>query len=341
MARELRGLFSAVLVVALVSGSVATAGCGTAPNVSKPDDLSWIHSRTTLFGVDAGLGVFQFRLGSNRLQRIGHHVGASIDEFHLSDDHTKLIYGLSGASDATSSWLYDLKSGRETQLHPLAGDIDAASVAFSPDAQQVVWIAAGVYDPPISVLDLRTGRRSSYRLPEDASDKGSRLFGLAWSHSGDQVLVARRRHGQGEDFFAIDAQSGAAQKVEGSVESEPADAQDASVHYYRNGAEVGHDCILCRAPPLSQAPLLGGAEVVSSPAGDVVIRSPGAADVVVATASRAASVDGIVMTCGPAPPAIWRVIDRRYIIYTRGDGYWVYGVAEKRRARLPGRLLTW
>ena len=342
MAWRLRGcLFSAVLAIAVAGGPLAKAGCGDAPDVSKPDGLSWIHARTTLFGVGKRLGVFRLRLGSDRPQPIGHHAGASPDDLYLSGDRTKLIYSLSDASGASSGWIYDLKTGRETPLHPLVGDIDVAATAFSPDVRQIAWVDAGVYDPPVSIQDLRTGQRSSYRLPNDAPDKGGLLFGLTWSHNGDRVLVARRRYGLGEDFFAIDPRSGAAQKIEGRVQGGPADTDGGSIHYYRHGVDIGNDCIGCRLPPLSRATLLGRAEVLSTSAGDIVIRTPRGPDVVVATARREASIDGVIMTCGPAPPAIRRVIDQRYIIYTQGGGYWVYGVVEKRRARLPGSFLVW
>jgi hypothetical protein len=198
-----------------VVGDASADSCSGARPASAALDRSWIRSNAELFGADARLGVFRFRLNSNRLEPIGAHVGQGVGAFRMSGDHTKLIY----ESGEGSHWVYDIKTGREIKLESLAkamkpwDELDYA-------ADRIAWIPRPGDGQTVLVMDLRTRKVRAYALPDAAPDRGTLLFGLTWSRTGNEVLVGRR-WSRGEDFWSINARTGERLRVQGRRVADP------------------------------------------------------------------------------------------------------------------------
>jgi len=341
-----RGVATALLAFTCPSAMAQSCGVHTRGNAGEYEDRSWIKSDAVLFGAREKQGVFRLRLNSNRLEPIGDHAGASISDFKLSADHTKLIYHLSDSGGDGAHWLYDIKTGRETKLESLTKAIGPwDDLAYSADASKVAFVPRPGDGEAISIMDLRTRRASSYALPAATPVRDTILFGLTWSRSETEVLVGRRWR-EREDFWSINPSSGAVQKI-AAKRVAASDPTESSIHYFRNGVDIGNDCIMCGTPRgASAVRLAGGARAVRTSKGDLAIERPGAPAITFAKAEAAQPVklpsgELAISACDGVQVGLLGAFDGRYIVYSRNGDLWVYGLSEARRAILPGTYLVW
>jgi hypothetical protein len=339
------GVATAILVLDSRSASAGSCGTPAAVHATGLGDRSWIRTDAVMYGANNTAGVFRLPLNSNRLEPIGHHAGAGIMGFEMSADRSKLIYDLDSAGVPTH-WLYDIKTGRETELEALTKAIPPwGAAAYSADASKVAFVPRPGDGQTVQAMDLRTRRVRSFPLPAATPAGDTLLFGLTWSRDGSEVLVGRRWQDR-EDFWSINPTSGTVRKITGTRVAGPHPTRD-SIHYIRDGADIGDDCVRCAAPDdSSRVRLADGARAVRTQRGDILVERQGASTITLLGAVPATWVKTplggtAISACDGVSGGIHGAIDGRYLIYSIDGVYWVYGATEKRRATLPRAYLVW
>jgi hypothetical protein len=291
-------------------------------------------------------GVFRLHLNNDEVEPIGDHSSESLLDFEVSPDRNKLLYKFMGTAGHSRSWIFDIHAKQETSLTPLTDIVgaDSSSTAFSPDSNRVA--AQSMFGRHMAILNLATRSVRAFNLDRlGAVGDGELFFGLALSQAGTSILFGRRDRHQ-ENYWAVDESSGALTPVE----VQTASADDHAFRYVRDDVEIGTYCIGCDRPvPQSELALAGNAKAVVGKDGRLVVVSASGAEDLVATSIAIKPIDitpgkFVVPACGGADMALYAVFDGRYVLYSLGGTYWIYGVEERRKAVLadrPGTFLAW
>jgi hypothetical protein len=346
------GLFTIALglliCTALPSGARA---CGSTP-VPAAIDRSWIRSDTTIYGVNRDDGLFRFRINSSgTIERLGHHDGGAVTALKIFPDKKRLYYRLSIGMFHYKHWIYDIATGQDVNLQTVVKDVDTMGMLdISPDFTRIAWV------PPsgdgVRVVDMATYTSEFHQIITGQQELSEvMLFGITWSRDGRDILIGVRR-GEAEQFWSLDAETGAQEKIEAQHTT---GQQDAVLHYLRDGVEIGSSCTGCRMA--HDTPMLELSDGVRAKlTGDsFVIERPGVPPAEFARATPRptglikSGPDGSITfetepMCIFPQKALLGQVDGRYIVYAHDDGIWLYGVEEGRSVWLfkdAGAVLVW
>lgn len=297
-------------IFALTLASLAWAAPGHAQTCAPArfSDHRWVESNAVLYGVDSE-GLFKLRLDANGLQRIGARGAMLPDSLRLSPGKRLLRYRTADGVE----FLFDTVATREHRLEIRSAG--PADVQLSHGETRAAWLEHEGAKHRLAVFDLESGVLRRLSLP-DAPDPKAVFFDLTWS--GDEsALTYAWRDANRQEFFRADLSTGIVKSIPPSREF---GADEFAEGAYLLGKSVESGAPL-NNPSTDSIALEPGS--VQRMGGKIVLSAPNRRDRIIAAPDA---------SCGEI--RLLAAFGGRYVLYSIGQVFWIYGTGENKRAIL-------
>ncbi len=305
-----------IFALTLVSLVWAAEGSAQTCAPARFSDHRWVESNAVLYGADSE-GLFKLDLHENGVQRISAHGAIVLNSLRLSPGKRLLRYRTADGGE----FLFDTFATREHRL-----DIHSAGpadVQLSHGETHAAWLEHDGAAHRLAVFDLEND--ALRRLPLlNAPDPKAVFFDLTWSGDGTALTYAWRDADR-QEFFQADLPTGAVKSIPPSREF---GADEFAEGAYLLGKSVESGAPLNNPSTDSIALEPGSVRRIE---GKIVLSAPNRRDRIIATQDAA---------CGEI--RLLAAFGGRYVLYSIGDVFWIYGTSENKRAILfqgEGRLV--
>jgi len=301
-----------------LSGGIGM-NCSGDSSIPVTADRSWIPSDAVIYGIAAPYGFFRFALNQQQPQALGNPVADGMGEMAVSPDKSEVYADAMGPGLLDPHYLYDTKTGG---LYDLGGLIRPYSFIFlSPDWHYLAWV--NVHDPAVHIVDLRRMTAQAVNVPAPPRPRHV-LISAVWLPDGDVLVTSR----QGADwaYWRVDPASGAIRTAK------------------REGGVRAYNSLM--APTAIQpqpGPVTTASGTVVIHIGQVlIVRTPDGTQTVVETdippASGGSAGGSLSGQMAGKPVVLWAVLDNDVVLYSFGQDFWVYGIAEHKKSQLGLQL---
>ncbi len=271
-------------------------------------DHRWVESYAVLYGADSK-GLFKLDLHANGVQRIGARGAMLPDSLRLSPGKRLLRYRTADGVE----FLFDTFATREHRLEIRSAG--PADVQLSPAETRAAWLEQEGTEHRLAVFDLESGVLSRLSL-RDAPDPKAVFFDLTWSGDGNALTYAWRDANR-QEFFRADLPKGIVKSIPPSREF-GADEFAEGAYLLGKSVESG---LPINDPSTDSIALERGS--LRTIGGKIVLSAPNRRDRIAAMPDAA---------CGEL--RLLAAFGGRYVLYSVGKVFWIYGTGENRRAIL-------
>lgn len=297
-----------IFALTLVSLVWAAEGSAQTCAPARFSDHRWVESNAILYGADSE-GLFKLDLHANGVQRIGTRSAMLPDSLRLSPAKRLLHYRTSDGVE----FLFDTSTTREHRL-----EIRSASpvdVQLSRGETHAAWLEHEGAEHRLAVFDLENGIVRHLSLP-NAPDPKAVFFDLTWAADGNALTYAWRDADR-QEFFRADLSTGIVKSIP-PVREFGADEFAEGAYLLGKSVESGTPAI---NPSTDSIALERGS--VRRVGGKIVLSAPNRRDRIIATQDD---------TCGEI--RLLAAFGGRYVLYSIGQVFWIYGTGENKRAIL-------
>lgn len=300
----MRPIFALTLLSIAWAAEASAQTCAPA----RFSDHRWVESNTGLYGVDSE-GLLKLRLDANGLQRIFARGAMLPDSLRLSPGKRLLHYRTADGVE----FLFDTFTAREHRLD--IGSAAPADVQFSHGETHAAWLEHEGAEHRLSVFDLESGGLRRLSLPTSPDPKAV-FFDLTWSGDGTALTYAWRDADR-QEFFRADLSTGIVKSIPPQREF---GADEFAEGAYLLGKSVESGASL-NNPSTDSIALERG--TVRRIGGKIVLSAPNRRDRIIAMPNA---------SCGEI--RLLAAFGGRYVLYSIGDVFWIFGIVENRQAIL-------
>jgi hypothetical protein len=297
-------------IFALMLASLAWAAPGHAQTCAPArfSNHRWVESNAALYGADSE-GLFKLDLHANGIQRVGTRGALALNSLRLSPAKRLLHYRTADGME----FLFDTTAAREHRLDIRSAG--KADVQLSPGETRAAWLEHEGTEHRLAVFDLENGALRRLSLP-NSPDPKSVFFDLTWSGDGTALTYAWRDADR-QEFFRADLSTGVVKSIPPSREF-GADEFAEGAYLLGKSVESGTSS---NNPSTDSIALERGS--LRRIGGKIVLSTPNRRDRVIVTPDA---------SCGEI--RLLAAFGGRYVLYSIGSVFWIYGTAENRRAIL-------